>query len=94
LASDAPILVITGGPGCGKTTVLKYIVKLWCAQGKMVHICAPTGRAAQRIGAIQNVEPSTIHRLLKYRPKNSSEAQSGMSLESLDEDEIDWGEMD
>lgn len=94
LASDAPILVITGGPGCGKTTVLQYIVKLWCAQGKMVHICAPTGRAAQRIGAIQNVEPSTIHRLLKYRPKNSSEAQSGMSLESLDEDEIDWGEMD
>jgi hypothetical protein len=85
MASDAPILVITGGPGCGKTTVLQYIVKLWCAQGKMVHICAPTGRAAQRIGAIQNVEPSTIHRLLKYRPKSASDPDT-LSLESMDED--------
>lgn len=93
MASDAPILVITGGPGCGKTTVLQYIVKLWCAQGKLVHICAPTGRAAQRIGEIQNVEPSTIHRLLKYRPKSSSD-QSQEALESFDEDEIDFGEMD
>ena len=93
MASDAPILVITGGPGCGKTTVLQYIVKLWCAQGKMVHICAPTGRAAQRIGAIQNVEPSTIHRLLKYRPKSASDPDT-LSLESMDEDEIDMGEMD
>jgi RecD/TraA family predicted helicase len=93
MASDAPILVITGGPGCGKTTVLQYIVKLWCAQGKLVHICAPTGRAAQRIGAIQNVEPSTIHRLLKYRPKSSSEQNQG-AIDSLDEDEIDFGEMD
>lgn len=93
MASDASILVITGGPGCGKTTVLQYIVKLWCAQGKIVHICAPTGRAAQRIGAIQNVEPSTIHRLLKYRPKGSSNVIEGL-IDSVDEDEIDLGEMD
>lgn len=93
MASDAPILVITGGPGCGKTTVLQYIVKLWCAQGKLVHICAPTGRAAQRIGVIQNVEPSTIHRLLKYRPKSSND-QAKEAIESFDEDEIDFGEMD
>ena len=92
MASDAPILVITGGPGCGKTTVLQSIVKLWCAQGKMVNICAPTGRAAQRIGAIQNVEPSTIHRLLKYRPKTSSDQDD--LLQSTDEEEIDMGEMD
>lgn len=92
MASDAPILVITGGPGCGKTTVLQSIVKLWCAQGKMVNICAPTGRAAQRIGAIQNVEPSTIHRLLKYRPKTSADQND--SLQSMDEEEIDMGEMD
>lgn len=92
MASDAPILVITGGPGCGKTTVLQSIVKLWCAQGKMVNICAPTGRAAQRIGAIQNVEPSTIHRLLKYRPKTSADQSD--SLQSMDEEEIDMGEMD
>eukprot|EP00890_Picochlorum_soloecismus_P000258 jgi/Picsp_1/1232/NSC_04713-R1_family len=93
MASDSPILVITGGPGCGKTTVLQSIVKLWCAQGKVVHICAPTGRAAQRIGAIQYVEPSTIHRLLKYRPNGSTDTDTN-SLESLDEDEIDFGEME
>jgi hypothetical protein len=67
-ASDAPILVITGGPGCGKTTAVQTIVKLWCAQGKVVRICAPTGRAAQRMGSIQGIEPSTIHRMLGYRP--------------------------
>jgi len=71
-ASDAPLLVITGGPGCGKTTVVQAIVKLWCAQGKDVHICAPTGRAAQRMGAIQNIEPSTIHRLLRYQVRGAA----------------------
>lgn len=71
-ASDSPLLVITGGPGCGKTTVVKAIVKLWCAQGKMVRICAPTGRAAQRMGVIQANEPSTIHRLLGYQPRRST----------------------
>lgn len=43
-ASDAPVLVVTGGPGCGKTTAVQTVVKLWCAQGKLVKICAPTGR--------------------------------------------------
>jgi ATP-dependent exoDNAse (exonuclease V) alpha subunit len=71
-ASDAPLLVITGGPGCGKTTVVQAIVKLWSAQGKKVHIAAPTGRAAQRMGVIQGIEPSTIHRLLKFQPRGES----------------------
>ena len=46
LASGAPLMVLTGGPGCGKTTVVQTIVKLWCAQGKMVRIAAPTGERA------------------------------------------------
>ncbi|PSC71270.1 exodeoxyribonuclease V subunit alpha [Micractinium conductrix] len=69
LASGAPLMVLTGGPGCGKTTVVQTIVKLWCAQGKMVRIAAPTGRAAQRMGEIQGIEPCTIHRLLGYQPR-------------------------
>jgi len=76
-ASDAPLLVITGGPGCGKTTVVQAIVKLWSAQGKMVHIAAPTGRAAQRMGVIQGIEPSTIHRLLKFQPRGETSSSSG-----------------
>ncbi len=43
VASDAPLMVLTGGPGCGKTTAVQTIVKLWCAQKKMVRIAAPTG---------------------------------------------------
>jgi ATP-dependent exoDNAse (exonuclease V) alpha subunit len=76
-ASDAPLLVITGGPGCGKTTVVQAIVKLWSAQGKIVHITAPTGRAAQRMGVIQGIEPSTIHRLLKFQPRGENSSTSG-----------------
>ena len=76
-ASDAPMLVITGGPGCGKTTVVQAIVKLWSAQRKLVHICAPTGRAAQRMGVIQGIEPSTIHRLLRYQPRGESGGDGG-----------------
>jgi ATP-dependent exoDNAse (exonuclease V) alpha subunit len=75
-ASDAPLLVITGGPGCGKTTVVQAIVKLWSAQGKTVHIAAPTGRAAQRMGVIQGIEPSTIHRLLKFQPRGENSSNT------------------
>jgi len=87
-ASDAPILVITGGPGCGKTTVVQSIVKLWCAQGKEVKVCAPTGRAAQRMGVIQNIEPSTIHRLLKYQPRG----MKGGAASTVAEDDALEGE--
>ncbi|GAB4821863.1 hypothetical protein N2152v2_008909 [Parachlorella kessleri] len=69
VAASAPIMVLTGGPGCGKTSTVQTIVKLWGAQGKLVRICAPTGRAAQRMGAIQGIEPCTIHRLLRYQPR-------------------------
>lgn len=50
VASDAPLMVLTGGPGCGKTTAVQTIVKLWCAQKKMVRIAAPTGEG--RRGAL------------------------------------------
>ncbi|KAI3435893.1 hypothetical protein D9Q98_001951 [Chlorella vulgaris] len=71
VASDSPLMVMTGGPGCGKTTAVQTIVKLWAAQKKLVCIAAPTGRAAQRMGSIQGIEPSTIHRLLGYQPRGS-----------------------
>ena len=89
-ASDAPLLVITGGPGCGKTTVVRAIVKLWCAQGKLVRLCAPTGRAAQRMGAIQANEPSTIHRLLGYQPRGGNFSDVDKEdMTSSDSNEID-----
>lgn len=43
-AATSPVCVLTGGPGCGKTTTTKYIVDLWTDMGKKVALCAPTGQ--------------------------------------------------
>lgn len=58
--------VLTGGPGCGKTTTTFVIVKLLEAMGKSVILAAPTGRAAQRMGEVIGREAKTIHRLLEW----------------------------
>jgi exodeoxyribonuclease V alpha subunit len=61
--------VLTGGPGCGKTTATRVIVKLLEAMGKKVMLAAPTGRAAQRMGEVIGREAKTIHRLLGWQGK-------------------------
>ena len=60
--------VITGGPGVGKTTIVKAIVHIARAGRKRVALAAPTGRAAKRLGEATGVEAMTIHRLLEYQP--------------------------
>ena len=57
-------MVLTGGPGTGKTTTLNAIISLLEQQGDRVLICAPTGRAAKRISDLTGYEAKTIHRLL------------------------------
>jgi len=59
--------VLTGGPGCGKTTTTKTLVKLFLAMGKKVLLTAPTGRAAQRMEEVIGIEAKTIHRLLEFQ---------------------------
>lgn len=68
LAATAPLLVITGGPGCGKTTVLQVIVRMLGAAGLDVKLASPTGRAAQRMSEVCSRDASTIHRMLKFDP--------------------------
>ncbi|MFN8369599.1 MAG: AAA family ATPase [Bacteriovoracaceae bacterium] len=63
-----PFSILTGGPGCGKTTTTKILVKLIQAMGKNIILAAPTGRAAQRMGEVIGVEAKTIHRLLEFNP--------------------------
>jgi exodeoxyribonuclease V alpha subunit len=63
---QSPMGILTGGPGVGKTTTSNTIIKLLKFLGKNVAICAPTGRAAQRIGEVSQTEAKTIHRLLMY----------------------------
>lgn len=61
-------MVLTGGPGTGKTTTLDAIISLFEQQGLEVLICAPTGRAAKRISDLTGYEAKTIHRLLGVKP--------------------------
>ncbi len=60
-------MVLTGGPGTGKTTTLNAVISLYEQQGLKVLICAPTGRAAKRISDLTGYEAKTIHRLLGVR---------------------------
>ena len=60
--------ILTGGPGCGKTTCTQVLVKLLKAMNLNVTLAAPTGRAAQRMSEVIGVEAKTIHRLLEWAP--------------------------
>lgn len=66
-ALNSPVMVLTGGPGSGKTTVLRAVIDTMEKRGKKVVLCAPTGRAAKRMTMLTGREATTIHRLLGYR---------------------------
>ena len=70
LALRSKTLVITGGPGVGKTTLVNSILTVLRAKGVEVALCAPTGRAAKRLSESTGVEARTVHRLLEADPKN------------------------
>ncbi len=65
-ASENKVLVITGGPGTGKTTIINAILKIFSRLGVKIMLAAPTGRAARRMGETTGFEAKTIHRLLEY----------------------------
>ena len=60
------VLIVTGGPGTGKTTVINAVTRLYRQLGLSVLLAAPTGRAAKRLAEVTGHEASTIHRLLEY----------------------------
>src|SRR5471030_2056836 len=62
-------LVMTGGPGVGKTTIVKGILRIIAAKGVRLLLCAPTGRAAKRMTEATGFEAKTIHRLLEVDPQ-------------------------
>jgi exodeoxyribonuclease V alpha subunit len=70
LALASKALVMTGGPGVGKTTIVKAILRILAAKGIQLLLCAPTGRAAKRMTEATGYEAKTIHRLLEVDPRS------------------------
>ena len=67
-AAQSKVLILTGGPGTGKTTTTLGIIKAYRTAGANILLAAPTGRAAKRLSETTGMEAKTIHRLLEYKP--------------------------
>ncbi|MBS5857304.1 MAG: ATP-dependent RecD-like DNA helicase [Clostridia bacterium] len=65
LVNENNVTIITGGPGTGKTTIIKSIIDIYEEKGNKVVLCAPTGRAAKKMTETTGKESSTLHRLLE-----------------------------
>ena len=65
-------MILTGGPGTGKTTTTVGMIRLFATQGKRITLTAPTGRAAKRLSEMTGGEAKTIHRLLEFSPQINS----------------------
>ncbi|MEE4236995.1 MAG: ATP-dependent RecD-like DNA helicase, partial [Anderseniella sp.] len=72
LALMSKVLVITGGPGVGKTTIVNSILRILSVKDVKLQLCAPTGRAAKRMSEATGFEARTIHRLLEVDPKSGA----------------------
>jgi exodeoxyribonuclease V alpha subunit len=73
------VLVITGGPGVGKTTLVNSILEIFLAKTVAIVLCAPTGRAAKRLSESTGLEAKTIHRLLETDPRTGAFRRTGQA---------------
>ena len=80
-AAMAKIMILTGGPGTGKTTTTKGVITAFRAYGLKVLLAAPTGRAAKRMTEATGMEAKTIHRLLEYQPPQGYQKNEENPLE-------------
>lgn len=90
------VCVITGGPGTGKTTIIKTIIELYKQEEKKVVLCAPTGRAAKRMTETTGEEAKTLHRLLEIGKADSDQMQTmdpNVEVAPLDADVVIVDEM-
>ena len=71
-AARCPLLVVTGSPGVGKTTIVKAILSVFDRAKVVTRLAAPTGRAAKRMSEATGREAATLHRLLEFEPKKSA----------------------
>lgn len=89
------VCIITGGPGTGKTTIIKTVIDLYKEKGKKVALCAPTGRAAKRMEEATGNEAKTLHRLLEIGKIKDELGQENVDYETspIDADIIIVDEM-
>ncbi len=90
------VCVITGGPGTGKTTIIKTIIELYKQEEKKVVLCAPTGRAAKRMTETTGEEAKTLHRLLEIGKAENDQMQTmdpNVEVAPLDADVVIVDEM-
>lgn len=81
LAVSRGVLLISGGPGTGKTTTINAIIRFFLADVKSVLLAAPTGRAAKRMTEATGYEAATIHRLLGYKAMGEEDEQENRGTE-------------
>ena len=75
-AASSKVMILTGGPGTGKTTILNAIIQVFAENKAKILLAAPTGRAAKRMSEASGREARTIHRLLEYTPKDDGFARN------------------
>ena len=80
-AAGHGLLVLTGGPGTGKTTTINAIIRFFESEGAELRLAAPTGRAAKRMSETTGYEAQTIHRLLEMNGAADGDDRSGMHFE-------------
>lgn len=79
-AASSGVLIITGGPGTGKTTIIKALIRIYESMGCEVALAAPTGRAAKRMAESTACEARTIHRLLEVEFRDEAEGDEGATF--------------
>ncbi len=80
-AASSKFMVLTGGPGTGKTTIILAIIRIFQKMNRRVLLAAPTGRAAKRLSETSGMEAKTIHRLLEYKPDKGYQRNADNPLE-------------
>lgn len=80
-AVASKVMVLTGGPGTGKTTTTNSIIRIYQAGGGKILLAAPTGRAAKRMAETSGMEAKTIHRLLEYQPAQGYKVNENNQLQ-------------
>ena len=87
-ALENGVMLLTGGPGTGKTTVVRALLHIFSDMGFRIALCAPTGRAAKRLSESTSCDAKTIHRLLEYGGADSEKARFQRNESNLLEEDV------